>query len=223
MFVFLFLVCDFRDVFYKVPLLPCERPYYVLCYNQCYYIWTRLGQGSLNGPTLFGRLSAFLDRASQALLAALGARLQIYTDDPIMCITAPAKIVDDTVVMLIIFWRILGLDLATHKAQLAESVARVGYDVKSHSDGVTVSIKANVLAYLLADTKQFLSKNVIGIKQLRSHTSRANHVSELLFGWRPFLDALWAALTEQPAVVIGKRRFDKQGKHDPGAPKRLVV
>ena len=38
-----------------------------------------------------------------------------------------------------------------------------------------------------------MSHNFLGIRKLRSYTCRANHIANLLFSWRPFLDALWAA------------------------------
>ena len=50
-----YFVCDISDAFYKVPLLAAEQKYFVLCFDDEYYIWQRVGQGSLNGPTLFGR------------------------------------------------------------------------------------------------------------------------------------------------------------------------
>ena len=62
-----YLVCDISDAFYKVPLLPEERPYFVLQFNPFYFVLFRLVQGSLIGPTLFGRLSAILGRASLAI------------------------------------------------------------------------------------------------------------------------------------------------------------
>ena len=114
--------------------------------------------------------------------------------------------------MLIIVWRTLGLDLATHKAQLGDKVTWVGYDIVSHSGGATVSIKASFLTDLLEDTVNILSSDVVGLRELRSYTGRANHVSDLLFGWKPFLGALWAALTQEPATAVGKRRFNRRGK-----------
>ena len=174
--------------------------------------WVRLGQGSLNGPTLFGRLSAFVGRASQAILHEIGARIQIYTDDPIVCLSAPDEKISEAVVILIVFWRTLGFSLATHKAQLASSVSWIGYDIEATGTGVTVSIKKAFLDDLLKDTEHFLKKNIIGIRLLRSYTGRANHIANLLFGWRPFLDTLWAAVSGEPEKIITKKRWNKRGK-----------
>ena len=75
-------VLDFRDAFYMLPLLPEERKYFVAHFRGCFYMWERIAQGSLNGPGVFGRLSALTGRMSQPLYPAEVMQLQIYTDDP---------------------------------------------------------------------------------------------------------------------------------------------
>ena len=98
----MFLVCDIADAFYKVPLALAEQLYFVLYYGLCYYIWTRFGQGSLNGPTLFGRFSAFLGRATQAILHGCATLLQIYTDDPIIAMCSDQAQIEDIVIVCIL-------------------------------------------------------------------------------------------------------------------------
>ena len=63
-----------------------EQCYFVLAYANEYYIWKRVGQGNLNGPTLFGRLSAFVARVSQSVLDDDTAAMQMYVDDPLITI-----------------------------------------------------------------------------------------------------------------------------------------
>ena len=69
-----YFVCDFQDAFYKIPLLPDERRYFAVLYKGKIYIWLRVGQGSLNGPTLFGRLSALAGQFSQSLFSPMYSR-----------------------------------------------------------------------------------------------------------------------------------------------------
>ena len=45
-----FLVCDVSDAFYMLPLHFDEQHYYCASYKGRFYIWTRVVQGSLNGP-----------------------------------------------------------------------------------------------------------------------------------------------------------------------------
>ena len=221
-----FLVCDITDAFYKVPLDCAEWPYFVLFYNYCYYVWTRLGQGSLNGPTLFGRFSAFLGRASQGMLEGRSAFMQIYTDDPIISICSSSEDTQATVSLIILFWRLLGLDLATHKAQLSNCVTWIGYDISTEGSWITVSIKSSFMQDLYQDTVKLLKRNFISIRTLRSYTGRANHVANLLFGWRPFLDSLWAAVSgDVQRFRVDKKKFNRSGKQRTKftkAPKGLI-
>ena len=46
--------------------------------------------------------------------------------------------------LMFINWGVLGLMLATHKAQLREGVAWTGYDIRTGSDWIMVTIKASV-------------------------------------------------------------------------------
>ena len=42
-----------------------------------------------------------------------------------------------------------------------------------------------------------MSRNVISTRDIRAYTGSANHVANILFIWRPFLDPLWAAAAER--------------------------
>ena len=77
------MVLDFSDAFYMLPLLPEERKYFVAHLGDSFYLWDRIAQGSLNGPGVFGRLSALTARMPQALFSPDRVQLQVYTDDPI--------------------------------------------------------------------------------------------------------------------------------------------
>ena len=59
-----FYVCDFSDAFFAVPLNPAERRYFA---EGKVYVWNRVTQGSLDGPTLYGRLAALVGRLTQSL------------------------------------------------------------------------------------------------------------------------------------------------------------
>ena len=77
-----FFVCDFRDAFYMLPVLARERRCFCTAFGGCIYVWARVAQGSVNGPNVFGRLSALTARMTQALVSPDEARLQQYIDDP---------------------------------------------------------------------------------------------------------------------------------------------
>ena len=83
--------------------------------------------------------------------------------------------------------------MAFHKAQLNKKADWVGYSVSSHDGAVEAEVKESFMEDMAATTGELLEHNYISLKTLRSYTGRANHIANLLFSWRPFLDALWAA------------------------------
>ena len=180
-------------------------------------------QGSLDGPSLHGRLSAFTGRCSQSLVPATEALLQIYTDDPILTMIGCTARAHRLLSILTMGWLIMGYTMAFHKAQLGRRAAWVGYQIEDTKLGTSIMIKESFLDELRADTTRLMRKNIIGIKELRSYTGRANHVAGLMFIWRPFLDALWAATA---TVAMGhqsststcktKRRKPRKSKAPPG-------
>ena len=72
-----FAICDVRDVFFMLPLLPQERAYFSTFFDGSFYVWRRVVQGSVNGPNVFGRLSALTGRMTQSLVDPSEARMHI--------------------------------------------------------------------------------------------------------------------------------------------------
>ena len=117
--------------------------------------------------------------------------------------------------MLCLIWLVLGFSLSFHKAQHGHQVVWVGYQLTSHGDCVTAAINQSFMDSLRQTTDDILKKNVIGHRKLKSYTGCANHVANLLFAWRPFLDTLWAAsagATSQQGPNTKKRRWALQHK-----------
>ena len=214
-----FYVCDFTDAFYKVPLDPEEQRFFAFQYKGKVFVYNRVAQGSLDGPSLYGRLSAFVGRCTQSLLDSDEARTQIYTDDPIISILATEQRAKYLMAVVTMAWLALGFDMAFHKAQFGHKVTWIGYQLTDTASTLYAQIKESFLKDLLADSLKTLKKNIIGLKELRSYTGRCNHVSCLLWLWRPFLDSLWAAVASrsQPQVsddpsLKGQKRRKKVRK-----------
>ena len=68
----------------------------------------RIAQGSLNGPGVFGRLSALAGRMTQSLYPVEFMQLQIYTDDPCAVLRGLPHDVQNMAVAMSLFWRALG-------------------------------------------------------------------------------------------------------------------
>ena len=71
----------------------------------------------------------------------------------------------------------------------------IGATLRVMPSGLEASIKKSILDELRAQVLDILKSNVVSRKVLRSFAGRCNHVSTLLWPWRPFLQSLWAALS----------------------------
>ena len=160
-------------------------------------MWQRVAQGSLNGPNTFGRLSAAVGRMTSGMLQEHEARLQIYTDDPLLALYASPRRKRVIIASVVMLWLMMGFSLAYHKGQFGREVCWVGYDLKATHDGIEASIKAQFMKDFVEATTATGANNIIGKKALQSYAGRANHISNLLKAWRPFLDSFWAALYDK--------------------------
>ena len=197
------LVLDFRDAFYMLPLLPEERKYFVAHFRGSFYLWERIAQGSLNGPGVFGRLSALTGRMTQSLFPSEYMQLQIYTDDPCAVMRGTPKQTKRMAVVLSLFWRALGWGLSYHKGQLGCEVNWIGFHFKITAQDVIVSIKADFMHDFTKLVKELADTRKISNKTVRAFAGKANHVCNLLYSWRPFISELWAAIYSESASRSG--------------------
>ena len=124
-----------------LPVLQQEQKYFATAFAGSIYIWTRVAQGSVNGPNVFGRLSALTARMTQALVSTDEARLQQYIGDPCTTIRGTTGRRKRIVAMFLLLWRVLGWDLSVHKAQIGTNVNWIGFNIAIHGEDVTVRVK----------------------------------------------------------------------------------
>ena len=161
-----FMVLDFVDAFYRAPLHPDERHYYVVSYGGKFLRWNRIAQGSTNGPQLFGRFAALVGRLTQSVVPSSSGRLHIFIDDPILTLKGTPEVNDRNATKAILIWRMMSLGLAFHKAQYNRHVQWVGHGISAALDPlhVDVAIKKEFMEQLLALTLRIESKNQIARK-----------------------------------------------------------
>ena len=200
--------------FYQVPLRLAEQRYFAFWHKASIHVYTRIAQGSLDGPSLYGRLSAFVGRS---LVSPAEARLQIYIDDPILTILVITERANLLICIVTMAWLIMGFDMAFHKAQKGPKVSWVGYEIEDTPASTFVKVKTEFTDELWKYTKGVMRKNVIGLKFLRSFTGRINHAANLMWVRRPFLDVLWAATASEPALEDITHKTKRQG-HKSRAP-----
>ena len=124
--------------------------------------------------------------------------MQVYVDEPIVIICANGADGASIIARLVLLWRIMGFDLATHKAQMHDHVTWVGYDVRDEGETTAVSINQGFMKDLLIEARIIMGRNMVSRKALTKFTGKCNHVANLVYDWRPFLDQLWTAVSGAP-------------------------
>jgi hypothetical protein len=102
-------------------------------------------------------------------------------------------------VTLLLFWEVFGFRFSWGKGQLGSEVQWIGAHLRvvnagPRGRGVEVELPEDKSVALLADTRQFLSKSVVGKKQLRRYAGQASFLAGLVPHLKPFLSGVWAAL-----------------------------
>ncbi|CAK0821560.1 unnamed protein product, partial [Prorocentrum cordatum] len=82
----------------------------------------------------------------------------------------------------------------TARLQLYVDVNWIGCKFTISSDAVVVTISKEKCDELQSMVVDYLGRNVLPIKELRSFIGLASHFASVIWVWRPFLSELWAAL-----------------------------
>ena len=193
-----FLVVDFTDAFWNIPLHHDERPYFVIKYRGAYLIFLRTAQGSRGAPLTWAAVASLLARVSQSMFMdakAQRARLQVYVDDPLLGLQGTSSARRRMAVKFITIFLVLGVRLAFDKAQFGPRVSWIGVDIAAEPWKITAQIPDTKLVELEEMATKFLTANVVAIKPLRSFAGKATNIATLVFAWRPFLNQIWAAMS----------------------------
>ena len=197
-----FLVLDFIDAFWLLPLSPKERRYFVAMLRGRYLVWCRTAQGSRGAPLSWAVFAALLMRCAQGVAGKVEANRRVrnraaghcYVDNPILAVRGSPAQRARTVVRVALAWMVLGLPLAFHKGRLSSAVVWIGFQATKFRDRVDIEIPADKVAEMLVLTREVASKNVVGERALRSFAGKCVNFASVVHMWRPFLEELWAAL-----------------------------
>ena len=97
-----YLVLDYSDAFYMMPVARSELKYCGAWYHGCCYVWLVIPQGSVNGPSVYGRLAALAARMGQGLTGPTELRTQLYVDGPCSTVRGTPERSERLVAMLIV-------------------------------------------------------------------------------------------------------------------------
>ena len=174
------LVLDFVDAFWNVPLRHSERRFFTGKIADKYFILKRAAQGSRNGPLSWAALVSLALRCPQSLFweqasgtppkARETLRLQTFVDDPLFCIRGSQQARARKMALVVLVWRALGFPLSVHKVARGSSVPWIGCVLKV--DVLALQVTAEIAEEKVVEAKdwveQILSSNVVSEKELRS-------------------------------------------------------
>ena len=188
------MVLDFSNAFFIMPLHPRERKHFVISHRGTFYVFIVLTQGARGSPLTWGRLAALVTRLTQSMFEHGEAHLQTYVDDPIMVSSGSPAVRSLSFAVAILAWRCLKFPLAFSKGQRGTKVNWIGCTFELQGAAVVASIKAETLKALEALVDELLSANVVKTKTVASLAGSGSHIATLIWAWRPFLQHLWAAI-----------------------------
>lgn len=199
------LIMDFTDWFFNVPLNPLERKHFTIKYKNTFIYYLTQAQGSVNAPVVCGRMAAFVARLTQSITGMDVMRLQIYVDDPCICVLGDEKQRTLLMGMVIVFWRAVGVRLAFKKAVKGFDITWIGahitlVDQGGKSAGVIVKAKQDIVDEVISATMQHTKENVATKKSLQSYVGKLNHIAGMVEMLRPFLADLYGVLHKPTAT-----------------------
>ena len=120
--------------------------------------------------------------------------MQIYVDDPALVVSGPRQHRRQQVALMMLAWRILGIDLAVDKGQMGPIVDWIGITLSIHTTGVFATIMAARLQEVREILESIAASNVVSLKVLRSLTGKCQSIASLLYMWRPFVHMFYGAI-----------------------------
>ena len=194
-----FLAVDILNAFHNVPA-GRDRSFTVAAFHSpsgwkvlCYDV---LVFGSVSSPTIWGRFAAWLSRTLVAVCPGIG--LQTYVDDPIITFDHSDPLHRSTLGSVLLWFAITGFPIKYSKAEFGDQVKWIGATLQAMDEekAIKVSIPQEKLEDLKSRCISFLSRPVIGRKQLRSFTGSLSFLGGIVPYLRPFLASLWAAVSQ---------------------------
>ena len=203
---------DFSEAFHTCTLREDERKFVIVkgLSNQDglpqYYVMRVVVFGLAPEPLLWARLCAAAMRLSQATLKAEEADVNTFVDDPVVVSMADSSRGHACIALrYFAVWRLLGLDIAYHKADRGSKLVWIGFQLELVGPG------NRDLRVVLTDQKQqrlsevfnniLDCKGVIPLHLLQYAVGVLGWVTSAIPAARPWLAMVWAAITKRQDPV----------------------
>jgi len=204
------LVLDIADAFHNIPMLPAERKFTCGKVGNKFIVFEVLCMGGKSSPNIWGRFAAAIGRILASLFDPGEFRCEIYVDDPLMAVVGSFARRQKLLTMALLTLDVLNFPLAWEKGIRGTSVVWIGAQLTAKRDSVQVTIPADKLQDLSAQTIAFRKQSVVYRNAVRSYCGKLSFVAGMVPVLRPFLSIIWAALSSKsrlPPNLVHCRRF----------------
>lgn len=210
-----FLTADFSDAFLNLSIEEVERGNAVILLGEDRYAAYRgVPFGLATAPLLWGRVAAWIGRASQAIHCQWKHRLQIYVDDPILVVKGNAHQRVWLMAQTLALRAGLGAKIALHKVSKGQCVKWIGANYRILPKGVEVSIDQERIAKLTEVVNGALQSKGL-LKEARSLAGELSWVAGIVPTTRPFVNMIWGAIYGMETHNLATRQGESKGRPRP--------
>lgn len=194
-----FLAVDITNAFHNVPAGK-DRAFTAAAFNSPQgtqiLVYDVLVFGSVSSPTLWGRFASWLTRTLIAICPKLGA--QTYVDDPLITFDVRDPCHKLQLGAALLWFAISGFPVKLSKADSGSRVTWIGAQIEAEDSTLAtkVTIPEAKIKELTNTCKRFMSRPVVGRKELRSFAGALSFVAGVVPHLRPFLASLWAVVAQ---------------------------
>lgn len=193
------LVVDFSDWFYNVLLHKEERKHFTWAFKQRWVAFLTQAQGSKNAPVVCGRVAAMIARMTQAVFGEAYYRLQVYVDDPCICVRGVDSLRNFNMAATILLWRTMGMRLAYRKASRGHRISWIGAELPALHQGtrraqLRATAKQEIVDEIKERTYEHATINVLAKKALPSYVGKLNRLAGIVEFLRPFMADLYGVI-----------------------------
>ena len=153
------MVLDFSDAFWQVPLDPAERRYFcarvIINGVAKFVVFLRTVQGSRSAPLSWARVAAILMRMTQSIVGSSSARLHCFVDDPIASIKGTRRARRITMTTMVLIWEAMGFQLSYRKGQTGQAVDWIGGHLEFTTEGVRARVKQSIVTDIVTALADF--------------------------------------------------------------------
>ena len=131
-----FVVLDFTSAFFIIPLAWAERRFFVIRLRGKFFVFKVCAQGAAASPLVWARTAALVSRLTQYMFLETELAIEVFVDDPCLTVTGSLAQRNNSIAIVILFWRTLGFPLQFKKGQKGPTVKWIGSVLRSTDGGI---------------------------------------------------------------------------------------